>query len=388
MNKYFYYILFFGTLCFSRIALSQNQTFDAKNIGDCFGAVSMDKNDQVKIAFTGKYGLQDDVSSYAKKLQLPTTNVLWLKLRTEMSGKVNITFEKQGFPVEYMVFRLPFEKSCASIQNGETNIELMGFSGHEKDKNNIEPLFIQSNEEIYVRFNTTDKAKKNLLIELNFTSQLSQDELDQLKSIQDLKREPTDPVFTVKIRDKKTKLPVESRVIISKSRFYNALYIASDFLFSDIEYLRMHLKVDAAGYFFEDVDLEASRIDTNELIVFMDPLEKNQLIELEGLEFESASDILLDSAQPKLRRLRDFMALNTDVKIAIQGHVHRFGKNTWKAKRLSKKRGKNVRDYLIQSGISSDRMTVKGYGNSRMKNPEAETKKEKQANRRVEIKIR
>jgi outer membrane protein OmpA-like peptidoglycan-associated protein len=89
-----------------------------------------------------------------------------------------------------------------------------------------------------------------------------------------------------------------------------------------------------------------------------------------------------------LRRLRDFLALNKDVNIEIQGPVHNMGKNTWRSKQISKKRARKVRDYLIQNGIDGNRMTIKGFGNSKMKFPEPESDDERNANRRVEIKIK
>ena len=82
------------------------------------------------------------------------------------------------------------------------------------------------------------------------------------------------------------------------------------------------------------------------------------------------------------------MVINPEVAIEIQGHVNLLGKNTSGAKHLSKKRAKRVRKFLVANGIDKHRISVIGFGNSKMIYPKAESEEEKQANRRVEIRIK
>jgi len=46
-----------------------------------------------------------------------------------------------------------------------------------------------------------------------------------------------------------------------------------------------------------------------------------------------------------------------------------------------------VVNYLIENGISSQRLTFKGYGNSMMEVPEPKAERDRARNRRVELTI-
>ena len=86
--------------------------------------------------------------------------------------------------------------------------------------------------------------------------------------------------------------------------------------------------------------------------------------------------------------LRDFMVLNENISIEIQGHVNDDGGNSLSSKRLSKKRAKKIMEYLIQSGVDPERMSAVGMGNTMPVYANPETDEQKEANRRVEIKIK
>ena len=81
------------------------------------------------------------------------------------------------------------------------------------------------------------------------------------------------------------------------------------------------------------------------------------------------------------------MALNSDVKIEIQGHVFHIGENTYAAQKLSESRAKRVLTYLADNGIDKTRMTAIGYGNLKPIIALPRFAYEEQKNRRVEIKI-
>ena len=110
---------------------------------------------------------------------------------------------------------------------------------------------------------------------------------------------------------------------------------------------------------------------------------KNELI-----FFVGGLAIILDESLPRLKKLRDFLVLNESVSIEIQGHVNEEGSNSLRSKQLSKNRAKKIMDYLIKSGINPKRLSAVGMGNSMpvYKNPE--TDEQREANRRVEIKIK
>jgi len=377
-----FFVLFHGIY----LSISQEEINTSENIGDCYGAINIPVDEQIEPTFTGYAGTKDDLKKWQDSLSLKTLNTLWLKFKAPVDGLVQLQGDFRILPLELLIFKLEKDETCLDIQENQT--ELIFHKSYEVDSKMSTEVSLLEGESIYLYFNTTQEVKKSLNLKANFKITDEKGASASLMVVEDLRTDISKPTFQIEIRDAKTKLPVESRIIISESKNLNALYTASDMYFNRSGYLKFKMKVDAPGYFFKDIYVNVRDEDEKKLTVYLDPLEKNQQIELEGIQFLPQSTIFTEEAKPKLRRLRDFLALNKDVNIEIQGHVHRMGKNTWKSKRVSKKRAKKVKDYLIQNGIDGSRMTIKGFGNAKMKYPEPENDEERSANRRVEIKIR
>lgn len=88
---------------------------------------------------------------------------------------------------------------------------------------------------------------------------------------------------------------------------------------------------------------------------------------------------------PELDTFAAYMNEVADSKIAITGHTDSTGPEAYN-QTLSVKRAQDVADYLTGKGISADRMTVSGMGES---SPVADnaTKAGRAENRRVEVEI-
>ncbi|HEX2685894.1 MAG TPA: OmpA family protein [Kofleriaceae bacterium] len=76
---------------------------------------------------------------------------------------------------------------------------------------------------------------------------------------------------------------------------------------------------------------------------------------------------------------------NPKIKVEIQGHTDSQGNDAFNLK-LSQKRAESVRTYLIKKGMSSDRMTPKGYGEN-VPIADNRTSAGRAQNRRVEFVI-
>lgn len=386
MIKIFINIVFWIYMAGSMLVFSQKNTFSS-NISDCSGAIYIELNRVFKPKLPINLGEVEDILAYSKEFKLPETNSLWFRFESTYSGWLHLTLRKMGISLEYGVFALEKHQDCDAVFNGEA--QLLATDFWEAGFNNaIDSIPYSKNQTILLYINTTSSSKNEISINASFNEQVSEAEFESMKKTFDLRNAENDPPFNIMIRDAKTKLPVVANVIVSESRTHNALYSASDMIFTHSENIKMTLNIDATGYFFQDLEVNTRKNKETERIVYLEALEQNQLIELEGLVFESQTDGLIADALPKLKRLKDFMVINTTVDIEIQGHVHLDGKNTIKAKRLSKKRAKTVRDFLVESGIDKKRISVVGYGNSEMRYPDASSDAEKQANRRVEIKIK
>jgi outer membrane protein OmpA-like peptidoglycan-associated protein len=72
---------------------------------------------------------------------------------------------------------------------------------------------------------------------------------------------------------------------------------------------------------------------------------------------------LLDQSKSELDRLVGFLKLNTGIKIKISGHTDNQGDEK-SNKILSENRAKAVVSYLINAGISPDRLSYAGFGAS------------------------
>lgn len=103
------------------------------------------------------------------------------------------------------------------------------------------------------------------------------------------------------------------------------------------------------------------------------------------------SDILFDfdkknlrpAAQEALIKLAGVLDKHPQYKINVEGHTDSIGSDEYNMK-LSNGRAGSVADFLIGHGIGSDRVTTKGYGETK---PVADNKtpEGRQRNRRVEI---
>ncbi|MBQ0909908.1 OmpA family protein [Flavobacterium sp. F-328] len=111
-----------------------------------------------------------------------------------------------------------------------------------------------------------------------------------------------------------------------------------------------------------------------------------EFIILQNVNFKFNSEVMVDPAADILKELLRFMQLEPTLKIEIQGHI--CCNSDPKDIKLSTRRAKAVRDYLISNGISQQRLSYKGFGSNKplFILPE-KNEKERAANRRVEILI-
>ena len=147
----------------------------------------------------------------------------------------------------------------------------------------------------------------------------------------------------------------------------------------------------AKGYFLESKMMKVKPGSMPLLEIMMRPAEVGAVADIENLYFVGNQDILLPKSEPTLPKLLRFMQVNKCLIIEIAGHVNHPNTpplkiGTWEHD-LSERRAKRVFNYLIENGISEERMSWKGYANWEMKFPNARSEKEQAANRRVEIRV-
>jgi len=108
-------------------------------------------------------------------------------------------------------------------------------------------------------------------------------------------------------------------------------------------------------------------------------------IKLNNICFEFDKANLLPASNKELDKLIKLLKGNNKIKIEVVGHTDGDGTYDYNMS-LSGKRAKAVTEYIVKSGIKPERVSYKGYGDTRplMNNETAEDKK---LNRRVEVRI-
>ena len=110
-------------------------------------------------------------------------------------------------------------------------------------------------------------------------------------------------------------------------------------------------------------------------------IDETKPIVLKNVFFETNKADLRKESRVELNKLRLLLTENPNMKIEISGHTDNVGSDTENLS-LSEKRAKAVRDFLIQNGIATERLTYKGYGKTQPVDSN-ETETGRAANRRT-----
>ncbi len=106
---------------------------------------------------------------------------------------------------------------------------------------------------------------------------------------------------------------------------------------------------------------------------------------LENVEFDFNKATIRPSSFPELNQIVEMMKSFPDVVIEISGHTDNVGNDDYNQK-LSEKRAKSVKNYIVNKGITAIRLKTIGYGEAK---PIADddTDEGRQKNRRIEVSI-
>ncbi len=212
------------------------------------------------------------------------------------------------------------------------------------------------------------------------------------------KKKPPMGLVQGTVVDKITGTPIQATVIIRSKTFQDSVATDSTGYFSKEVPLNTIVGIDvfAPGYFFETKMMKvASKLKTAPILTFeMPPATPGEIAAIKDLFFVGGKAVLLPKSRPILPKVLRFMQVNNKLKIEIAGHINLpyrkgayFNTPSKQQQTLSENRAKLVYDYLIENGISAERISWKGYGNSKMKFPYATKEVQMSKNRRVEIQV-
>jgi outer membrane protein OmpA-like peptidoglycan-associated protein len=148
------------------------------------------------------------------------------------------------------------------------------------------------------------------------------------------------------------------------------------------------IAVEAPGYVFYSKNIDIPFLDHYKEIgdeICMEGLKKGTVMVLRNVFFDVDKATLRKESEAELERVYEILSSNPSIKMLISGHTDSDGNDDYNLK-LSENRAHAVKDYLINKGIASERLTYKGYGETKPVAPN-DTPENKQLNRRTEIEI-
>lgn len=389
-------LLFVITLLSTAFSYSQSEKKVSENIADCDGATNILNPGKYLLQFTGKGGNINDIEKYPSLSNLEENNSLWCLFVAPFNGRLSLDATIKKGVAKMVIFTNESSDICGDVKKGVAEIKRMmlnttaptiGLSLNVSD-NFYYPLDMVKGQSIMILFLYDDVTKEKL--EMNVKYEPLSDELNEdavETKIVDQRDDPEFPALKILVRDVETGNPVIADIVINGLKSVSSFYTGSDFFFNVERSGKLAIRCDAQGYFFTDREEPVSAGNEHELVIWLEPIGEGKSVQLDEIEFMPGTSDFLPSADPKLRRLKDFLALNAGIRVEIQGHVQEKGENSHAGQKISEARAKRVMNYLIENGIDKSRLTAKGYGNTAPIYPDPKFAYEEQANRRVEVKI-
>jgi outer membrane protein OmpA-like peptidoglycan-associated protein len=148
-----------------------------------------------------------------------------------------------------------------------------------------------------------------------------------------------------------------------------------------VKYNTDPLKKDTDGGTIED-GVEVKR-GTNPLDPSDDVVKMSVPIVLDGITFATGSAEITSSSEQVLRKALHTLNSHPEISVEIRGYTDNTGSRATNIK-LSQRRAESVRNWLVNQGVSSKRLTAKGFGPD---NPIASNKtaEGRTKNRRIEF---
>ncbi|MGV3631541.1 MAG: OmpA family protein [Bacteroidota bacterium] len=391
-----YRLVTFIFLFLTCVCYAQSDREISDNIADCDGATNILNPGTYKLQFTGKGGKHAELANYPSLAGVPEENSLWSSFVAPFNGRLSLNAKLLKGKTKMIIFTNESNDLCGDVFKGIAEIKRMILepTGSEVglslsvDKNFFYPMELVKGQNVMILFLYENTEKANLDLNIKYEPIIADPDLESAESkIIDQRDDEFSPSLNIMIRDVETGKPIVADIVLNGLKSISAFYNGSDFFFNVPKSGKIAIRIDAQGYFFADREEPVTANTQHELVIWLEPIGEGKSVQLDEIEFMPGTSDFLPSSEPKLRRLKDFMALNAGIRVEIQGHVQEKGENSHAGQKVSEARAKRVMNYLIDNGIDKSRMEAKGYGNTMPIHKDPKFAYEEQANRRVEIKI-
>lgn len=140
-------------------------------------------------------------------------------------------------------------------------------------------------------------------------------------------------------------------------------------------------------YYIDEVSIELIKKEKVEDLTIIEELSINinEIHTFKNVFFDFDKAELLNESIEELNQLYEYLKVNSNLKVEINGHTDAIGLET-RNQELSKQRAKAVADYLIAQGLDATRIKSYGFGSTQPISTN-ETEEGRQLNRRVTFKL-
>lgn len=125
---------------------------------------------------------------------------------------------------------------------------------------------------------------------------------------------------------------------------------------------------------------------TLDTTIVLDQLILEKAIVLDNIYYDLNKADIRSDASPELDKLVKILKDNPSIRIELSSHTDSRSSDDYNLT-LSQQRAQSAVDYLVSQGIAADRLVAKGYGETQLLIPNAQTEEEHQTNRRTEFKV-
>ena len=170
----------------------------------------------------------------------------------------------------------------------------------------------------------------------------------------------------------------------------NLVGISGEVLVYQVEWIPLPVIGEVVGLGFpERMESFIQKVVQIEVEIVLDKIYRNREIVLENIYYDLDKADIRSDAEPTLNKLADILRRNPSVYIQLGSHTDCRGNDPYNMT-LSQRRAESAVDFLIRAGISAERLSAKGYGESQ---PAADcscsrcSEAEHQMNRRTTFRI-
>lgn len=206
---------------------------------------------------------------------------------------------------------------------------------------------------------------------------------------------PLDPLkrdIKIRIVDSETKEPINADVVFDNQSREELLTVSQSSMTAGTYNIKLRssdlydMTVSGAqGYAFHNSMVDMSKLERDILEIELVELRKNVAIQLNNINFATASAEIMVESYPELDRVVKLLLENPQLKIELAAHTDNVGNARYNLL-LSDRRAQSVVDYLIENGVPMSSLVPKGYGLTKPLVPNT-SEANRAKNRRVEFVI-